>query len=203
MKGQLDVGVVLDPNMVQLSRSPARNVYVYESMWAYQNHYRVDMEFGPMHLTYDFGVACIFRQPSRSSTKDENMVMANLNYVNILKVVVDYLGLLLVLFKCSWILANTQSNITIWQDEYGFWVVNFAHQLLPMVEPYVFPAIVNQVRAPLTRGSQFFDYKVLDTIKLHVEADIHFSINYVHINYRLMLQTQLYGNVGDFCVRHN
>jgi len=108
------------------------------------------MEFGPMHLTYDFGVACIFRQASRSSTKDENMVMVNLNYVNILKVVVDYLGLLLVLFKCSWILTNTQSNATIWQDEHGFWVVNFAHQLLPMVEPYVFPAIVNQVRAPLT-----------------------------------------------------
>ncbi len=39
---------------------------------------------------------------------------------------------------------------------------------------------------------------MLDTIKLHVEVDIHFSINYVHINYRLMLQTQLYGNVGFF-----
>ncbi len=52
-------------------------------------------------------------------------------------------------------------------------------------------------------GSQFFDYKVLDIIKLHVEANIHFSINYVHINYRLILQTQLYGNVGVFCAKHN
>jgi hypothetical protein len=52
-------------------------------------------------------------------------------------------------------------------------------------------------------GSQFFDYKVLDTIKLHVENDIHFSINYLHINYRLMLQTQLYGNVVDFFVKHD
>jgi hypothetical protein len=52
-------------------------------------------------------------------------------------------------------------------------------------------------------GSQFFDYKVLDTIKLHVEADRNFSINYVHINYKLMLQTQLYGNVGVFCARPN
>jgi hypothetical protein len=78
-------------------------------MWVYINHYRVDMELGPMHLTYDYGVACIFRQASRSSTRDENMVMANLNYVGILKeiLVVDYLGLLLVLFKGSWIPANT------------------------------------------------------------------------------------------------
>jgi hypothetical protein len=51
-------------------------------------------------------------------------------------------------------------------------------------------------------GSQFFDYKVLDTIKL-LENDFHFSIDYLHINYRLMLQTQLYGNVVDFCVRHD
>jgi hypothetical protein len=73
----------------------------------YKNHYRVDMELGPMHLTYDFGVACIFRQASCSSTKDENTVMVNLNYVSIFKVVVDYASLLLVLFRCSWILTNT------------------------------------------------------------------------------------------------
>jgi hypothetical protein len=125
-------------------------MFVYESIWAYENHYHVDMELGPMHLTDDFGVACIFKQASHSSTKDENMVMANLNYVGILKVVVDYSCLLLVLFRCSWIPTNTQGNATIWQDEHGFWVVNFAHWLPPMVEPYLFPTIVSQVKAPLT-----------------------------------------------------
>jgi hypothetical protein len=76
-------------------------------MWAYKNHYHVDMELGPMHLTDDLGVACIFKQAGHSSTEDENMVMANLNYVSIFKVVVDYSGLLLVLFRCSWIPTNT------------------------------------------------------------------------------------------------
>jgi hypothetical protein len=68
-----------------------------------------------MHWTYDYGVACIFRQASCSSTRDENMVMVNLNYFGILKeiLVVDYSCLLLVLFRCSWILANTRGNATI------------------------------------------------------------------------------------------
>ncbi len=154
-----------------------------------------------MHLTYDFGVACIFRQAKCSSTNHENMVMANSNYVGVLKeiFVMDYSQLLLVLFRCSWIPTNTRGNATIRQDEHGFWVVNFTCWLPPMVEPYVFLAIANQVRAPCMnfrlknvaffRGSQFFGYKVLDTIKLHVEANIHFLINYVHIIYRLMFQT--------------
>jgi hypothetical protein len=77
------------------------------------------------------------------------MVLENLNYVSILKVVVDYLGFLLVLFRCSWIPKNTRGNATIRQDEHGFWVVNCAHWLPPMLEPYLFPAIVSQVRAPL------------------------------------------------------
>jgi hypothetical protein len=113
VKGQLDVGVLLDPNMVRLSQPPAHNVY--ESMWVHENHYCVDMESRPTHLTYDFGVACIFRQASHSSTKDENMVMENFNYVGVVKeiFVVDYSRLLLVLFKCSWILANTWGNATI------------------------------------------------------------------------------------------
>jgi hypothetical protein len=75
-----------------------------------------------MHMTYDSGVACIFKQMSHSSTRDKNMAMANLNYIGVLKeiMVVDYLSLQLILFKCSQVLANTQGNATICQDEHGF-----------------------------------------------------------------------------------
>jgi len=117
------VKVELGLNIVQLLQPFADNAYVYENMWAYGNHYCVDMELRPlMHLKYDYRVACIFRQVSRSSTKDHNMVMANLNYVGLLKEIltVDYFDLLLVLFKCSWIPTNTQGNATICQDEHGF-----------------------------------------------------------------------------------
>jgi hypothetical protein len=151
VKSQLDVKVELDSNIMWLLRPLIRNAYVYESMWVYGNHYHVDMESWPlMHMTYDYGVACIFRQASHSSTRDHNMVMANLNYVVVLKeiLVVDYSSLLLVLFNCSWIPTNTQGNATICQDGHGFWVVNFIRCLLPMVEPYVFPTFVSQVWAP-------------------------------------------------------
>jgi hypothetical protein len=57
------------------------------------------------------------------------MVMANLNFVEVLKeILVDYSSLQLVLFKCSWIPTNTRNNVTIHQNEHGFWVVNFAHR---------------------------------------------------------------------------
>jgi hypothetical protein len=103
-----------------------------------------------MHMTYDSRVACIFRQTSRSSTRDHNMVMVNLNDIGVFKeiLVVDYSSLLLVLFKCFCIPTNTQGNVTICQDEHGFWVVNFVCLLPPMVELYVFPIVMSQVKAP-------------------------------------------------------
>jgi hypothetical protein len=66
--------------------------------------------------------------------------MGNLNYIGVLKeiLVVDYAGLPMVLFTCSWIPTNTQGNATICQDEHGFWVVNLAWRLPPMAEPYFF-----------------------------------------------------------------
>jgi hypothetical protein len=67
-------GVVIDPDVVCLSCPLALKAYKYEKMWAYGNHFRVDIEIGPQHLTYSFGVACIFNQASRSSTQDHNLL---------------------------------------------------------------------------------------------------------------------------------
>jgi hypothetical protein len=97
-------------------------------------------------------VGYIFRQVSHSWTQDWNFVMGNLNYIGVLKeiLVVDYACLPMVLFTCSWIPTNTQGNATIRQDEHGFWVVNLARRLPPMVEPYVFPTSMIQVKAWVT-----------------------------------------------------
>ncbi len=151
MKGQLAAKARADEDVVWLSRPPICKACTYESMWAYGNHYRVDPKIGPLHMTFDFGVVCIFKQASRNSTKDQNMVMENLNYVVFKEILVmDYLNLRLVLFKCSLIPTNTWGNATICQDEHGFWLVNFAHQFPPMAEPHVFLVIVSQVRHCIT-----------------------------------------------------
>ncbi len=83
-----------------------------------------------------------FNQTSQSSMWDQNKIIANLNYVGVLKeiLLVDYYGLCLVLFKCSWIPPNLHGNArTICQDEHRFWQVNFQWQLPPTMEPYVLP----------------------------------------------------------------
>jgi hypothetical protein len=69
---------------------------------------KVDVETWPTHATYDNGVACIFRQGSRSYVQDMNIVMANLHYVSMLKeiIVVSYIGQRVTLMKCSWIHAH-------------------------------------------------------------------------------------------------
>jgi hypothetical protein len=92
-------------------------------MWAYGNHYRVDVETWPTHAMYDNGVACIFRQGSHNSIWDKNIIIANLHYVGVLKekIVVSQIGQCVTLMKCSWIGVHTQGNATtMWQDEDGF-----------------------------------------------------------------------------------
>ncbi len=69
----------------------------------YGNHYKVEVEMWPTHAMYDSGVACIFRQGSRSFVRDINIVMVNLHYVGVLKeiILVSYTGQHVTLMKCS------------------------------------------------------------------------------------------------------
>jgi hypothetical protein len=77
-------GMAIDPNVVVHSHPPSTLAYTYNNMWAYGNHYKVDVEIGPTHATYDNGFACIFRQGSRNFVQDKNIVMFNLHYVGML-----------------------------------------------------------------------------------------------------------------------
>jgi hypothetical protein len=61
VKAQLTVGAKVDEDVVWLSRPPVHKAWTYESMWVYGNHYHMDPKIGPMHVMYDFGVACIFK----------------------------------------------------------------------------------------------------------------------------------------------
>ncbi len=95
--------------------------------------------------------------------------MWNLNYIGVLKeiLVVDYAGLPMVLFTCSWIPTNTQGNATIRQNEHGFRVVTFAQRLPPMAKPYVFPTFVIQIRAWVTPYVLIINkYMTYDIIRL-------------------------------------
>jgi len=149
MKDFVIIGVTINEEFVQLSCPPSRIAYTYSSMWAYGNHFQVDIEITRLtHLAYNVGIACIFYQANQSSMQDQNKIIANLNYVGFLKeiLLMDYFGLLLVLFNCSWIPPNLCGNArTICQDEHGFWQVKFRLWLPPTMEPYVFPITISHV----------------------------------------------------------
>ncbi len=116
-------GVAADPTVVVYSRQPSTSTYTYNNMWAYGKHYMVNVETRPTHAMYDSGVACIFRQGSRSFVRNRNIVLANLHYVGMLKeiIVVSYTSQRVTLMKCSWIHVHTQGNATtVQQDEHGF-----------------------------------------------------------------------------------
>jgi len=76
--------------------------------WAYGNHYWVKGEVSDFHMTYDSGIACIFIQGSRSSTRDRNVITTNLYYVGVLKeiLVVSYATMKCILLHASWIPSN-------------------------------------------------------------------------------------------------
>jgi hypothetical protein len=108
-------GVAVDLDVVVYFHPPSTLAYTFNNMWAYGNHYRVDVETWPTHATYDNGVACIFRQVSHNFVQDKNIVMANLHYVGMLKeiIVVSYTNQRVTLMKRSWILVHMQGNATI------------------------------------------------------------------------------------------
>jgi hypothetical protein len=59
--------MAIDLDVVVYFHPPSRSAYTYNNMWAYGNHYKVNIEIGPTHAMYDNGVTCIFRQGIHSS----------------------------------------------------------------------------------------------------------------------------------------
>ncbi len=122
VRTQMANGVAVDLDMVVYFFPQSTSAYTYNNMWAYGNHYRVDVDTRPTHATYDSGVACIFKQGNHTYVWDKNIVIANLHYVGMLKekIVVSQTSQCVTLMKCSWIPIHTQKNATtMQQDEDG------------------------------------------------------------------------------------
>jgi hypothetical protein len=79
-------GVDVDPTVISFSHLSRLVAYMYKSMWAYDNHYPVDDHEECMaHVTYESGVACIFRQGNCCFVLNRTIIMPNVHYVNVLK----------------------------------------------------------------------------------------------------------------------
>ncbi len=95
---------------MQLFHPPSHKAYTYDNMWAYGNHCRVDLDDGYLsHSTYNSGGACIFIQAIHSLARNQNIIVAYLQYVGMLKEIVvllfgtliSYVQVFLDSSKCS------------------------------------------------------------------------------------------------------
>lgn len=73
----------VDEDLLSLSLVPSSDALSFKSIWAYGNHFRVDIGDGREFMPYDSGVACMVSQPSRSSRRDRDIVISELKYVGV------------------------------------------------------------------------------------------------------------------------
>ena len=132
---------------MHLSRKLSATITHYTTMYAYDNHFRVDDERGTSHVSFDSGVATIITQECRSSRVDQSPIHASLQYVGVIKDIfrVDYRHIFFNVFRCSWIKPNMDGNATIREDEHGFWSIKFNARQPAGLESYIFPCDVSQI----------------------------------------------------------
>lgn len=137
----------VEADVLALSKVPSELATKYRSMWAFGNHLR--LASAETHLkTCDSGVAAIFRRPCRAGLRDQNHVLADVEYVGQVHEIIEvnYGRLCVIVLFCSWIKANYRGNsATMKRDKWGFNLANFAQPLPFGPESFAFPMHVEQV----------------------------------------------------------
>src|ERR1700738_3897897 len=106
VREEMAAGVVLDDHLVSIVFPPARVALTFKSIKSHGCHYRVADEDGTnKHVSYDCGVAGLFKQGCRSSTWDKEVVEVQLAYVGTLVEIlqVSYGSTNVILFKGRWV----------------------------------------------------------------------------------------------------
>ena len=113
-------------------------------MWEYGHHYHVE-RVCVKKRSFDCGVMVDFKQSSRSSSKDKNIVEGNLQYVGKIKEIIelDYRSFKCCIFKCKWYEAFERTRR---HDAHcGLFSIDSSKYLLEDKEPYVLPIHCEQV----------------------------------------------------------
>ena len=148
IREEMAAGHVLDDHLVSIAFPPNRVALTFKSIKSHGCHYRVANEDGTnKHVSYDCGIAGLFKQGCRSNIRDKEVVEVQLAYVGTLVEIlqVSYGSTNVILFKGRWVRPDCGDTPTMKQDEYGFWLADFSRMQPPNVQPYVFPSQVQQV----------------------------------------------------------
>lgn len=123
VRRDLQVGAVVDSQVVDTTRGPLEVAAAYKSMYAFGNHYRV-LSFERHLKTCDNGVAATFNQVCRNGRRDNNQVSVDVEYVGHIEEILElnYRRHCLVVLVCDFVRANyVGGNATIKRDRWGFY----------------------------------------------------------------------------------
>jgi len=113
-------------------------------MWAYGHHYRVE-RVDEKRRSFDCGVMVDFKQPSRASSKDKNVIEGNLQYIGKIQEIIelDYRSFKCSIFKRKWYESfdRTQRH----DIHSGLFSIDSSKYLPLDKEPYVLPIHCEQV----------------------------------------------------------
>ena len=140
-------GQNVDREVDALSRLPSRVATRYRSMYGYGYHYRVRSAESGLK-TSDSGIAATFLRECRFGLRDQNPVIAPVEYVGHLEEIVElnYTVFRQVVLIGTWVKANYRgANATVKKDNFGFTIANFAQTIPFGRDSFAFPQQVEQV----------------------------------------------------------
>ena len=116
----------------------------YPTMWAYGQHYYVE-SVDVKRRSFDCGVMVDFKQSSRASSKDKNVIEGNLQYVGKIQEIIelDYRSFKCSIFKCKWYEAFNRTKRN--DIHSGLFSIDSSKYLPQDEEPYVLPIHCEQV----------------------------------------------------------
>ena len=140
-------GVHVEETVKALSEFPSTMARKYRSAYAYGYHYRVQSAEIALK-TCDSGLAATFVRECRAGVRDNNPVVAPVEYVGHLEEIIelDYRVLRQVVFVGTWVRANYRgTGATVKKDQWGFTVANFSRMIPFGRDSFALPSQVQQV----------------------------------------------------------
>ena len=116
----------------------------YPAMWAYGRHYHVEIIY-IKRCSFDYGVMVYFKQSSRASSKDKNIIEGNLQYVGKIQEIIelDYWSFKCCIFKCRW--YEEFERMRRHDTHSGLFSIDSLGYLPEEKDPYVLPIHYEQV----------------------------------------------------------
>jgi hypothetical protein len=130
-------------------------------MWAYGQHFRVE-NVDKHRATLDCGIMASFKQQSRASARDLNLLDGELDYVGKIQDIleVNLRSFTIILFHVQWFqVIQRGPNRTVRRDPNGFYAIDSSKLLRKNEDPFALPQHCEQI---------FFHPDILDDKWLYV-----------------------------------